>query len=202
MRVDSLVRRLPFFWRYADRFRPRFPGSKSYWEERYASGGNSGHGSVGQLAAFKAEILNGFVKENAVQSIIEFGCGDGRQLMLAEYTRYAGLDVSPTVIRMNIERFAKIAARVFFSTRQSTFTTVLYSFPPRWRCPLTSYFIWLKTRCSIFIWITYLASPDFALLVYIRPTKKLSTPIRMNGIAVSRHMLTNTFPMAVNQESS
>ena len=39
-----------------------------------------GQGSAGQLAAFKAEILNGFVKEDVVQSIVESGCGDGRQL--------------------------------------------------------------------------------------------------------------------------
>jgi hypothetical protein len=114
MRADNLLRKLPFFWRYAEHFRPRFPGTQTYWEERYASGGNSGQGSAGQLAAFKAEILNGFVKENSVQSIVEFGCGDGRQLMITEYPRYAGLDISPTIIKKNIERFREDHSKSFF----------------------------------------------------------------------------------------
>jgi hypothetical protein len=58
MRADNLLRKLPFFWRYAEHFRPCFSGTQSYWEERYANGGNSGQGSAGQLADFKAEILN------------------------------------------------------------------------------------------------------------------------------------------------
>jgi hypothetical protein len=114
MRVDNLVRRLPYLWRYTEHFRPRFPGTQSYWEERYACGGDSGQGSAGQLAAFKAETLNGFVKENAIQSVVEFGCGDGRQLMLADYPRYAGLDVSPTIIKKNIEQFCNDSSKSFF----------------------------------------------------------------------------------------
>jgi hypothetical protein len=114
MRIDNLVRRIPYFWRYADHFRPRFPGTQCYWEKRYAGGGDSGQGSAGQLAAFKAEILNEFVKEKAIHSIVEFGCGDGRQLLLADYPRYAGLDVSSIVIKKNIERFRDDPSKSFF----------------------------------------------------------------------------------------
>lgn len=72
----------------------RFGGSREYWEARYSQDGDSGSGSIGRLARFKAEFLNSFVLEHDVGSVIEFGCGDGRQLQLAEYPRYIGLDVS------------------------------------------------------------------------------------------------------------
>nr|BFF27640.1 hypothetical protein GCM10025732_56050 [Glycomyces mayteni] len=57
-----------------------FPGSAAYWEKRYADGGNSGGGSRGTNAEFKAEVLNKFTAEHGIESVIEFGCGDGEQL--------------------------------------------------------------------------------------------------------------------------
>lgn len=75
-----------------------FPGSAAYWEKRYSSGGNSGVGSYGFYASFKAEILNKFVSEHDVQTVIEFGCGDGNQLLLANYPSYIGYDISSTAI--------------------------------------------------------------------------------------------------------
>ena len=41
-----------------------FPGSARYWERWYASGGSSGPGSFGQLAGFKAEVVNAFVESH------------------------------------------------------------------------------------------------------------------------------------------
>jgi SAM-dependent methyltransferase len=82
-----------------------FPGSRAYWDRRYADGGTSGAGSYGALATFKAEILNDFVAEHRVESVIEIGCGDGAQLALASYPRYLGLDVSPTMVRSTMSRF-------------------------------------------------------------------------------------------------
>ena len=82
-----------------------FPGSQAYWEGRYAGGGTSGAGSYGALAEFKAELLNAFVKDKSVKSVIEFGCGDGHQLSLASYPKYIGLDVSKTAIELCTERF-------------------------------------------------------------------------------------------------
>jgi hypothetical protein len=74
--------------------------SKDYWERRYASGGDSGDGSKNQLAEFKAQVLNKFVSDFNVESIIEFGCGDGSQLELSQYTdiSYRGYDVSVTAL--------------------------------------------------------------------------------------------------------
>lgn len=74
--------------------------SAEYWEDRYKSNGNSGAGSYNHLAAFKADILNSFVKEHRIQSVVEFGCGDGNQLMLADYPKYIGFDVSPKSIQI------------------------------------------------------------------------------------------------------
>jgi hypothetical protein len=54
-----------------------FEGSSLYWEKRYIAGGHSGPGPYGDLAVFKAKIMNEFVAAENVQSIIGFGCGDG-----------------------------------------------------------------------------------------------------------------------------
>jgi hypothetical protein len=73
--------------------------SASYWEARYKSGHTSGAGSVGRLAAFKADFLNRFVELNDINSVIDFGVGDGRQLLLLRFPAYLGVDVSKTAIQ-------------------------------------------------------------------------------------------------------
>jgi Methyltransferase domain len=75
-----------------------FHNSHQYWDDRYRKGGNSGPGSYNRLAYFKAEVLNQFVRERGVETVIEFGCGDGAQLRLAEYPSYIGVDVSPWAV--------------------------------------------------------------------------------------------------------
>lgn len=90
-----------------------FPGSAAYWEQRYANGGNSGDGSRGLNAEFKASVLNKLVADQGIESVIEFGCGDGEQLTLAEYPRYLGFDVAPTTLRRNIAKFADDPSKSF-----------------------------------------------------------------------------------------
>jgi len=92
---------------------PGFRSSGSYWEQRYRIGGTSGNGSSGHLAAFKAEVLNEFVQSEKIGSVIEFGCGDGQQLALAEYPSYLGLDVSKTSVRLCLERFRGDPSKAF-----------------------------------------------------------------------------------------
>lgn len=75
-----------------------FHNSEDYWKKRYESGGNSGAGSYHKLAEFKAQILNDFVENQQIKSIIEFGCGDGNQLKLSKYPSYIGFDVSEKAI--------------------------------------------------------------------------------------------------------
>ncbi len=91
-----------------------FSGSTTYWEQRYADGGSSGAGSYNRLAAFKADFLNAFVEENAVQTVLEFGCGDGAQLALARYPRYCGVDVSETAVALCSRRFASDPTKRFY----------------------------------------------------------------------------------------
>jgi protein O-GlcNAc transferase len=74
--------------------RPAFHGSSRYWDDRYRAAGNSGVGSYGELAQFKARTINDFVATEQVESVIEFGCGDGNQLALSDYPMYLGVDVS------------------------------------------------------------------------------------------------------------
>lgn len=74
--------------------------SRKYWEKRYSEGGNSGSGSYNRLADFKAKIINEFVKENAINEVVEWGCGDGNQLSLAQYPYYIGYDVSQKAIEI------------------------------------------------------------------------------------------------------
>jgi hypothetical protein len=76
----------------------QFSSSSQYWEDRYKLGGTSGAGSYGRLAEFKAEIINRFVAEHGLRSVIEFGSGDGAQLELARYPEYTGIDVSARAI--------------------------------------------------------------------------------------------------------
>jgi hypothetical protein len=88
-------------------------GSSLYWESRYRKGMTSGSGSFGRLSQFKARVINNFIVENHIQSIIEFGCGDGNQLALANYPSYYGLDVSGTAIDMCKQRFEADTTKKF-----------------------------------------------------------------------------------------
>src|SRR5690606_21928172 len=75
-----------------------FSSSGDYWRRRYSLGGDSGAGSGGSAAEYKASVLNAFVRRNRIRTLIEFGCGDGRQLSLAEYPEYLGIDISADAV--------------------------------------------------------------------------------------------------------
>lgn len=87
--------------------------SAAYWEQRYRMGGNSGAGSSGRLAAFKAGFLNALIRDNGISAAIEFGCGDGGQLALLEVADYVGLDVAPAAVARCRARFAGQHGRAF-----------------------------------------------------------------------------------------
>jgi len=93
--------------------RYRFEDSSTYWEDRYKRKGNSGAGSYGRLAIFKAEILNAYVADNNIHTVIEYGSGDGHQLTLAEYPEYLGFDVSHTAIDICRDLFANTLTKTF-----------------------------------------------------------------------------------------
>lgn len=88
--------------------------SKKYWEERYTKKGNSGSGSYGKLALFKSSILNNFVKKYQINSIVEFGCGDGNQLAMFESHCYTGYDISHKAIKICKELFQNDSKKNFY----------------------------------------------------------------------------------------
>jgi SAM-dependent methyltransferase len=103
--ISSLIAKLKLLRKFS---------SGGYWNNRYQLGGNSGPGSYGHLAEFKATVLNQFVRDHAVSSVVEFGCGDGNQLALARYPTYVGYDVSPVAVKLCRERFVGDRSKQFF----------------------------------------------------------------------------------------
>jgi trans-aconitate methyltransferase len=79
--------------------------SKKYWQERYVKGGNSGAGSYGEFASYKANVINNFVRDNNVETVLELGCGDGNQLALFDIPVYVGQDVSEKCVEQNKIKF-------------------------------------------------------------------------------------------------
>lgn len=78
----------------------------SYWNDRYKSGGNSGLGSYGDYAKHKADVINGIISKYKIETISDFGCGDGNQIsLMSGYTNYSGFDISEYVIDSCRERF-------------------------------------------------------------------------------------------------
>ena len=91
-----------------------FPGSASYWESHYRSGGDSGTGSYGRSAEYKANFLNGFVKDHQINTVIEFGCGDGNQVLQFHFPSYIGLDISNAAIEKCIHACQGDPSKNFF----------------------------------------------------------------------------------------
>ncbi len=82
-----------------------FKGSTDYWKNRYKAGRDSGEGSYGKWAEFKAKVINEFMEENKIEDMIEHGCGDGNQLTYLKVQKYLGLDVSQDAINICREKF-------------------------------------------------------------------------------------------------
>ena len=76
------------------KFNREFARSSDYWETHYLNNGDSGSGSFGSRARYKADILNNFVAGHSIKTVMEFGCGDGNLLKLLDFPSYIGLDVS------------------------------------------------------------------------------------------------------------
>ncbi len=111
--IKRLVKRTPvvrdiarFAMRHFAAHRAARFNSADYWESRYREGRNSGAGSYNRLARFKADVLNKFVAEHAIESVIEFGSGDGSQLRLTNYPQYIGVDVSKTAVASTRQLYA------------------------------------------------------------------------------------------------
>lgn len=90
-----------------------FKTSRNYWETRYRLGGHSGQGSRGEAARYKAEVINAFLQRHAIQSMIEFGCGDGFQLGMFTVPKYTGVDVSATIVEHCRKLYASDSSKDF-----------------------------------------------------------------------------------------
>jgi hypothetical protein len=102
---------------------PPFETSASYWESRYAAGVTSGVGSYDELARFKATVLNDFVREQGITSVVELGCGDGNQLSLSDYPVYTGFDVAPSAVARCVSTFKKDRSKAFALYGPTTFSS-------------------------------------------------------------------------------
>jgi trans-aconitate methyltransferase len=58
-------------------------------------------------------VLNDFVREQNIKTVIEFGCGDGNQLSLACYPAYSGFDVSTEAVKICKEMFNSCSTKKF-----------------------------------------------------------------------------------------
>ena len=102
--IKETIKKIPIFGSFSKKVfraisgKAKFTTSSEYWEMRYKKGGNSGAGSYNQLAEFKGGIINQFVSENNIETVIEFGCGDGNQLKYFHFKSYIGFDISYTTI--------------------------------------------------------------------------------------------------------
>src|SRR5258706_10233596 len=76
---------------------------KKFWNERYASGGNSGYGSSGTQAELKLDKIKENIKQ--VEAITDIGCGDfafGKRLLeIFSHVDYHGFDISDFIVKEN-----------------------------------------------------------------------------------------------------
>lgn len=87
--------------------------SKRYWKSQYESGGSSGAGSYGELADYKAGVINSVISELKIQDIIELGSGDGNQIGLVNINNYTGYDISETAVSMCNEKYKDDSRKSF-----------------------------------------------------------------------------------------
>lgn len=76
--------------------------TKEYWENRYANGGNSGSGSMGKLAEYKAEFVSRFISEEGIYTVGDFGCGNSMLASQFVCTAYYGYDIADNIGALNI----------------------------------------------------------------------------------------------------
>ena len=113
MRKQSIAERLSFFIK-RKLLNVDFD-SRKYWELRYQSNWNSGTGSYGENAEAKAQILNDLIQKYNIESIVEFGCGDGNNLQFYNIKKYLGLDVSSKTIQNCSQKYISDSSKSFMS---------------------------------------------------------------------------------------
>src|SRR3989344_1874675 len=117
--MKKLIVKIPILGKLIFRVKRRlgnnnFTSTQDYWIERYKRGGNSGEGSYNHFAEYKGEVVNEFVKNNNIQSVIEFGCGDGNQLSYFKIPFFIGYEISPDALDLCRRKFEGDDSKEFY----------------------------------------------------------------------------------------
>ncbi|HHS50334.1 MAG TPA: class I SAM-dependent methyltransferase [candidate division Zixibacteria bacterium] len=95
-----------------------------YWDNRYKSSDRgSGEGSRGNLKDQKIEIINDLIKKHGIESVFDYGCGDGIQVEELLPIKYVGADISETSVEMCRSKYAEDPNKSFFVTGNYPFDT-------------------------------------------------------------------------------
>jgi hypothetical protein len=86
---------------------------KKYWDDRYKAGGNSGRGSYGVYKTYKSKVINNIIIENEIQSVTDFGCGDGNQIDDIKPPKYVGLDIAPSSVNLCSKKYSADKTKSF-----------------------------------------------------------------------------------------
>ena len=89
--------------------------TKEIWQNRYQNGGNSGSGSYNELYIFKRDIINDIINKNNIQSIIDFGCGDGNQIKEINTQNYIGIDIADISIKICKMKYTNDNTKKFYT---------------------------------------------------------------------------------------
>jgi 2-polyprenyl-3-methyl-5-hydroxy-6-metoxy-1,4-benzoquinol methylase len=75
------------------------------------------------MAEFKAKVINDFIKDNSIKSLLDYGVGDGNQLKLIDTNNlsYIGLDVSQTIIKKCQDIFEEDKSKKFILVNDFNF---------------------------------------------------------------------------------
>ncbi len=77
--------------------------------QRNLWGFGSGHGARPRVTKGYRAFVENFIRENAVTSVVDFGCGDWQCSRLIDWTGadYLGLEVVPELVRRNQARYGR-----------------------------------------------------------------------------------------------
>ncbi len=81
--------------------------TKATWGTNTGGVGNSGTGSTEQSTAVYRAVLQQFLADNHIKSVVDAGCGDWEFSHLINWTgiSYKGIDIVPAVIAQDKERY-------------------------------------------------------------------------------------------------
>lgn len=80
---------------------------QKYWNDRYVSGRDSGAGSYGLEAQYKASVINEVISKTGAKVIHEVGVGDGNNLQYYDIKEsYIGYDISREAINLCLQKFS------------------------------------------------------------------------------------------------